>query len=133
MLVSGRFTDIMANGRKHVVQRVTNERFDIVAAGKMNGKVPQAFESDGFRRFLNLVGIHYRLIVIDMPPLFEASHTARLAGLCDGVIMVVEAEQARREVAHQAKQELLRWNANLVGVVLNKRRFYIPKWIYQKL
>ncbi|MHC4203230.1 MAG: GumC family protein [Planctomycetota bacterium] len=127
------FTDIMANGQKRVVQRVANDRFDIVAAGKMNGKVPQAFESDGFRRFLNLVGIHYRLIVIDMPPLFETSHTARLAGLCDGVIMVVEAEHARREVARQAKQELLQWNANLVGVVLNKRRFYIPKWIYQKL
>ncbi len=127
------FTDIMENGRKHVVQRVANERFDIVSAGKMNGKVPQAFESDGFRRFLNLVGVYYRLIVIDMPPLFETSYTARLAGLCDGVIIVVEAEQARREVALQAKQELLRWKANLVGVVLNKRRFYIPKWLYQKL
>lgn len=127
------FTDNMANGQKRVVQRVANQKFDIVAAGKMNGKVPQAFESDGFRRFLNLTGIHYRLIVIDMPPLFETSHAARLAGLCDGVILVVEAEQARREVARQAKQELLRWKADLVGVVLNKRRFYIPKWLYQKL
>jgi uncharacterized protein involved in exopolysaccharide biosynthesis/Mrp family chromosome partitioning ATPase len=127
------FTDNMANGQKRVVQQVANQKFDIVAAGKMNGKVPQAFESDGFRRFLNLVGIHYRLIVIDMPPLFETSHTARLAGLCDGVILVVEAEQARREVARQAKQELLRWKADLVGVVLNKRRFYIPKWLYHKL
>jgi len=127
------FTDIMANGQKSVVQRVANKRFDIVAAGKMNGKVPQAFESDGFRRFLNLVGIRYQLIVIDMPPLFETSHAARLAGLCDGIILVVEAEQARREVAREAKQELLRWKADLVGTVLNKRRFYIPKWLYQKL
>jgi len=127
------FTDIMANGQKRVVQRVADQRFDIVAAGKMNGEVPQAFESDGFRRFLNLAGIHYRLIVIDMPPLFETSHAARLAGLCDGIILVVEAEQARREVAREAKQELLRWKADLVGVVLNKRRFYIPKWLYRKL
>jgi uncharacterized protein involved in exopolysaccharide biosynthesis/Mrp family chromosome partitioning ATPase len=127
------FTDIMANGQERVVQRAANHRFDIIAAGTMNGNVPQAFESDGFRRFLNLVGIHYQLIVIDMPALFETSHTARLAGLCDGIILVVEAEQARREVARQAKQELLRWKADLLGVVLNKRRFYIPKWLYQKL
>ena len=127
------FTDIMANGQKRVVQRVANQRFDIITAGKMNGKMPQAFESDGFRRFLNLVGIRYQLIMIDMPPLFETSHAARLAGLCDGIILVVEAEQARREVARQAKQELLRWKADLVGTVLNKRRFYIPKWLYQKL
>jgi uncharacterized protein involved in exopolysaccharide biosynthesis/Mrp family chromosome partitioning ATPase len=127
------FTDNMAYGQKRVVQRVANQKFDIVAAGKMNGKAPQVFESDGFRRFLNLVGSHYQLIVIDMPPLFETSHASRLAGLCDGIILVVEAEQARREVAQQAKQELLRWKADLVGVVLNKRRFYIPKWLYQKL
>jgi uncharacterized protein involved in exopolysaccharide biosynthesis/Mrp family chromosome partitioning ATPase len=127
------FTDTLANGQKRVVQRMANQRLDIVAAGKMNGKVPQTFESDGFRRFLNLAGRHYRLIVIDMPPLFETSHAARLAGLCDGIILVVEAEQARREVVRQAKQELLRWKADLVGVVLNRRRFYIPKWLYQKL
>ena len=127
------FTDNMANGQKRVIQRVANQKYDIVAAGKMNGKMPQVFESDGFRRFLNLVGSHYQLIVIDMPPLFETSHAARLAGLCDGIILVLEAEHARREVAQQAKQELLRWKADLMGVVLNKRRFYIPKWLYQKL
>jgi Mrp family chromosome partitioning ATPase len=127
------FTDNMANGQQRVVQRIANHKFDIVTAGKMNGKVSQAFESDGFRRFLNLIGSRYQLIVIDIPPLFETSHAARLAGLCDGVILVVEAEQARREVARQAKLELLRCKADLVGVVLNKRRFYIPKWIYQKL
>jgi Mrp family chromosome partitioning ATPase len=125
--------ETMTNGQKGVVQRVANQRFDIVAAGKMNGNMPQAFESDGFRRFLNLAGTHYRLIVIDMPALFETSHCARLAGLCDGLILVVEAERARREVARQAKRELLRWKADIVGVVLNKRRFHIPKWIYQKL
>jgi Mrp family chromosome partitioning ATPase len=70
-------------------------------------RVQQAFESDGFRRFLNSTGSQYQLIVIDIPPLFETSHAARLAGLCDGVILVVEAERARREVALQAKQELL--------------------------
>lgn len=127
------FTDIMANGKKHVVQRVANQRLDVVAAGKMNGKVPQVFESDGFRRFLNLVGSHYQLIVIDMPPLFETTYASRFAGLCDGIILVVEAEQVRREAAQQAKQELLRWKADLMGVILNKRRFYIPKLLYQKL
>jgi len=127
------FTDVMLNGQKNVVQRVANQRIDIIAAGKINGKAQQGFESDRFRRFLNLVGIRYQLIVIDMPALFETSYAARLAGLCDGTILVVEAEQARREVAQQAKQELLRWKADLVGVVLNKRRFYIPKWLYHKL
>jgi Mrp family chromosome partitioning ATPase len=127
------FTDIMLNGHKSVVQQVENQRLDIIAAGKINGNVQQTFESDRFRRFLNLVGIRYQLIVIDMPALFETSYAARIAGLCDGIILVVEAEQARREAAQQAKHELLRWKADLVGVVLNKRRFHIPKWLYQKL
>jgi uncharacterized protein involved in exopolysaccharide biosynthesis/Mrp family chromosome partitioning ATPase len=127
------FTDNIKTGQKRVVRRVADQKFDIVAAGKLNGQVQRAFESDGFRRFLNLVGRRYQLIVIDMPALFETSHAARLAGLCDGVILVVEAERERREVARQAKQELLRCKADLVGVVLNKRRFYIPRWLYRKL
>lgn len=126
-------TDIMVDGQKCAIQRMANQRLDIVAAGTMNGKVPHSFESEAFRRFLNLTGGRYPLIVIDVPPLFEASHAARLAALCDGVILVVEADQSRREVVRQAKQELRRWNANILGVVLNKRRFYTPKWLYRRL
>ncbi|UCC45178.1 MAG: hypothetical protein JSU65_04485, partial [Candidatus Zixiibacteriota bacterium] len=127
------FAETMANGRRGVIRRVASHGFDIVPAGNMNGNMPKTFESDRFRRFLNLAGARYQMIVIDMPALFETSHCARLAGLCDGLVLVVEAERARREVARQAKRELLRWKADIVGVVLNKRRFYIPKWLYQKL
>jgi Mrp family chromosome partitioning ATPase len=75
----------------------------------------------------------YRHIVFDMPAMKEARSSARLASLCDGVVLVVEAERLRWEVLFDAKALLTKWNANTIGVVLNKRRFPIPEWLYRML
>jgi len=75
----------------------------------------------------------YRHVVLDMPAMKEARLAARLASLCDGVVLVIEAERLRWEVLLEAKAQLLKWNANTLGVVLNKRRFPIPEWLYRTL
>jgi len=68
-----------------------------------------------------------------MPAVGEVHSAARLASLCDGVVLVVEAGSQRWEVVCKAKEQLLKWNANTLGVVLNKRRFPIPEWLYRTL
>jgi len=45
----------------------------------------------------------------------------------------VEAERSRWEVVQRTKELLVKSNANVLGVVINKRRFYIPKWLYRTL
>ena len=72
-------------------------------------------------------------MVIDLPAVNEASWTLRLARLCDGVGLVVEAERSRLEVVQRTKELLVKSNANVLGVVVNKRRFYIPRWLYRTL
>jgi len=72
-------------------------------------------------------------VVLDTPALLEAASAVRLCSLADGVILVVESEKTRWEVAEEAKERLQRANANVLGVVLNRRRFHIPEWLYQKL
>jgi hypothetical protein len=47
--------------------------------------------------------------------------------------MVFEAEEDRWEVAQRAKDRLAMGGATLVGGILNKRLFYVPKWLYQRL
>ena len=75
----------------------------------------------------------YRFILVDMPATSDMSSTARMASKCDGVILVVEAEHLRWEVVQREKEQLEKWHANIVGVVLNKRRFPIPGWLYRAL
>ena len=54
-------------------------------------------------------------------------------GLARGppVVLVVEAEATRIPVVEALRDKMLSHGANVVGVVFNKRRFYIPKRIYK--
>jgi uncharacterized protein involved in exopolysaccharide biosynthesis/Mrp family chromosome partitioning ATPase len=74
----------------------------------------------------------YRFVIFDMPPLSEGS-PLQLARLMDGIILVVKAEGVRCEVVQRMKNLLQDINANVLGSVLNKRRFYIPGWLYRRL
>jgi len=68
----------------------------------------------------------YDYIVFDLPPVNEVSITPRLAKHMDLVLMVVEAEKARRNTVRDAGALLLEFTNN-VAVVLNKTRSYVPK------
>jgi len=75
----------------------------------------------------------YRFIVIDAPAALKDMTALRLAGHVDGVILVIESGRVRWEVAKQTVGLLKHANANLLGVVLNKRQDYLPNWLYRRL
>jgi len=115
---------------------ITPQRFrnlHILTAGMQNGSPPGIFQPARFAKLIKSMKKDYRHVVLDMPAMKEVRSAARLAGLCDGVVLVVEAERLRWEVLREAKAQLLKWNANTLGVVLNKRRFPIPEWLYRTL
>jgi len=88
------------------------------------------------KRFMNLVpklkASDYDYIIFDMPPMSQISITPRLARFMDMVMVVVESEKTDREVVQRAVSMLSETHAN-VGVVLNKRKIYVPKRIRQEL
>ena len=75
----------------------------------------------------------YQHIIFDAPALFSVSSTARFARSADGVILVVEAGKVRWEVVQRGQYLLEQAQANIIGVVLNKRRFPIPPWLYKRI
>jgi Mrp family chromosome partitioning ATPase len=48
----------------------------------------------------------------------------------DGVVLVVQAEKTRWQVAEQAKRILEESGARLLGAVINRRRYHIPQALY---
>ncbi|MBI3894987.1 MAG: polysaccharide biosynthesis tyrosine autokinase [Acidobacteria bacterium] len=59
----------------------------------------------------------FDFIVVDTPPLLPIADTRILAGLSDGVVLVVRARHTRRELLQHALQNFR--VSNLLGVVLN--------------
>ena len=116
-----------------LIQALPIDNLSILSAGGQAGNLSEIFRTDGFTELLNSLRDEFRYVVIDSPAVAEASSTVQLASLCDGVVLVAEAERVRWEVAERAKERLLESNANILGVVLNKRRFHIPEWLYRTL
>jgi capsular exopolysaccharide synthesis family protein len=115
---------------------IVSERFKnlhILAAGMQNGNSPVILQPAQFAKLINSMKKDYRHVILDMPAMKENHLSPRLASLCDGVVLVIEAERLRWEVLLEAKAQLMKWNANIVGAVLNKRRFPIPEWLYRML
>ena len=73
----------------------------------------------------------YDYIIFDMPPVSQTSVTARLSGLMDMVLLVIESEKTNQDAVKQANQLLAESKAK-VSTVLNKARNYVPRRLHQE-
>jgi Mrp family chromosome partitioning ATPase len=72
-------------------------------------------------------------IVVDCEPLQNSAQVFQFSSLLDGVLLVVEAENQRREVIGRTLESLKRAQIPVMGTVLSKRKQYIPPMIYRML
>jgi Mrp family chromosome partitioning ATPase len=75
----------------------------------------------------------FELIIVDSPPATMFPDGPGIVSQVDGVILVVEAEKTRWQVALSVKEKIVKHGGNLLGIVFNKRRYYIPQFIYKHL
>ncbi len=83
---------------------------------------PNPSELLGSRRMaevLALLKAEADILLLDAPPIIAVTDAAILASKVDGVLLVVQANKTKRDLAKKAKVMLQKANANLLGVVLN--------------
>lgn len=71
-----------------------------------------------FRQLLDRVRDHFNYVIIDCCPPRDDRTGLQIATAVDGVIMVLRAGFTRREMAQHTKQELIRAQANILGVMM---------------
>jgi exopolysaccharide biosynthesis WecB/TagA/CpsF family protein len=75
----------------------------------------------------------FELVVVDIESAESSDAALKVAPLCDGVVVVVEAAKTRAPVVGQLLQNLNLVRARVLGTVLNKRRFHLPARLYRWL
>ena len=78
-----------------------------------------------------LKGSEFDYIIFDMPPVNQTSVTARLSGLMDMVLLVIESEKTNQDVVQRVNKLLAESKAN-VSTVLNKTRNFVPTRLHQE-
>jgi Mrp family chromosome partitioning ATPase len=108
------------------------ENLYVVQESTNGDKLPRVLP----RRFTNLLpklkASDYDYIIFDMPPISQVSVTPRLSRFMDMVLTVVECEKTDRHLVQDATGLLVEGGAD-VGIVLNKRRQYVPRALHQEL
>jgi Mrp family chromosome partitioning ATPase len=80
---------------------------------------------------IELLRASFNLIVVDSSSLDSGFEGITLAREMDANLIVVQAESTRAAVAQNLRDQLLEVGAPIAGVVLNRRQFHIPKFIYR--
>ena len=105
----------------------------VLACGTNHSSPTSLFVSSRFDQFLEAVSKKFDYIVLDGPPIPLFAESRVIGAKMDGVVLVIESGKTRRQVALTVKNQLEAAGSKILGVVLNKRRHYIPDWIYRRL
>jgi capsular exopolysaccharide synthesis family protein len=91
------------------------------------------FKSPKMLELIEVLRKEFDWVIFDGASLDNYPDSAVLARRLDGVVLVVQAENRSAEVAIRAKEDLEQAGAKILGVVLNRRRLFIPEFIYRRL
>lgn len=105
----------------------------ILTAGSTPPNPMLIFESERLADLIEALKEKFDWIIFDCAPINVYPDSTVLASRLDGVVLVIQAENRRAEVAIQAKERLEQAGAKILGAVLNRRRYIIPEIIYRKL
>jgi Mrp family chromosome partitioning ATPase len=94
---------------------------------------PRLASLERFQALIDDLRKDFTYILIDAPPLSEYADASLFAKMADGLVMVLEANDTRRETAQKAKDILDASGGPVIGAVLNNRTYPIPEPLYRRL
>ncbi len=106
---------------------------DVAVLSTQPGGGGPFLDSDAFDAALAAVRSRYDLIVVDAPSPAESVDSLLLSRAADACVLVIESERTRWQVADNLRARVEKYGGRIVGVVLNKRRYHIPRAIYDRL
>jgi MinD-like ATPase involved in chromosome partitioning or flagellar assembly len=112
--------------------KINSFEFYFMPLGVKKNNIKNIIHQD-LKEILEKLSNVFRYIVIDGDAIYSNNNTIEIAAKADAVILVVQAEETRWEVAQAAQSRLSQAGANIIGCVFNNRKYYTPNWIYNKL
>jgi Mrp family chromosome partitioning ATPase len=110
-----------------------NENLSVGQLASAPASLPAIVASGQIRSILSGLRNRFDLILIEAPSFGGNADAILMAPLVDGFVLVVEAGKTRHQAVRQYMMQIEAQQGRIFGVILNKRRLYIPGFIYRKL
>ncbi len=102
------------------LQQTNVEHLRVLTSGPLPPNPSELLGSQRMRHLIEQLKKEADAIVFDSPPALAVTDAAVLSNEVDGVLLVVDAGQTRREFAQHARETLVGVGATVLGVALNK-------------
>jgi succinoglycan biosynthesis transport protein ExoP len=116
-----------------IVQPVLQGSFDVAHVGEGDPVKIQINLDQTFPVLLQAALRRYDTVLIDAPPVIGAPEVPPMTAAVDGVVMVVRAGRTKREVVQRSLELIGQFEGNVLGLVLNRKKYAIPDFIYRRL
>ena len=113
--------------------QVNEDPLWIVPLSPASAGAVQVIDTQGIAGFFGVLRERFDLVLIDCAPTTAFPDSIALSRNADGVVLIIEAESTRWPVAEMVYQQITNAGARVIGIVLNKRRYYIPQFVYERL
>lgn len=113
------------------VRQLNHPKVFLLPAGLATQTARATWKSDRWRCILSELREEFPFVLISGPPAVQQVEIVVLGQMADGIVLILEANQTRRETARTIKQTLCAANVKVLGAVLNNRTFAVPESIYR--
>lgn len=119
--------------REAVLHATGFQRLSVVPLGRCSDRSQAERITEVLGEFAgDLVG-SYEYVLVDTDFIGSPFFSQSAVQAADGVVLVVRAGRTNRAIAGRACDTVRRAGGEILGVVLNRRRFPIPDFIYRRL
>lgn len=115
------------------VYRVADSKLFVSPSRNSSSATPQIFDSARIEDLWASLRGKFELVLIDSAPLSISPDGLAIASRVDGVIIVTEAERTRWRSVKSVEESIRKVDGKILGMVLNRRRYYVPDFVYRLL
>ncbi|HVT03953.1 MAG TPA: polysaccharide biosynthesis tyrosine autokinase [Thermoanaerobaculia bacterium] len=91
----------------------------VVTGGPISPNPSGLLSSKAMKQFIDFAEANFDVVIIDSPPVSPIADAILLGHLSDGVVICVQAGRTPREQITRVRDELLRSNVRVLGILLN--------------
>lgn len=92
----------------------------VIPSGAIPPNPAELLDSETFDSFINLLRAEFEFVIIDCPPALPVADAAIISTRVDGIIVVIEAGETRKNQFLGVRDALTQVGGNILGAVLNK-------------
>ncbi|MBQ8892251.1 MAG: CpsD/CapB family tyrosine-protein kinase [Bacilli bacterium] len=115
---------------KNYIQKTEVDKLSVLISGFYPPNPSELLASGRFEELLKELRKVYHIIILDCPPIVGLNDAMVLSKKADRCVLVANCEKTSMDVLEQSKNELLKMDVKISGIILNESEIHNNKYYY---